>query len=167
MIDALTLPATLTARDGEFSVRAAAPDDLEPLVALISGDPVSAARGDTASPQDRDAYARALDAIQEDPRNVQLVAERDGDVIGTLQLTLIPGISRRGSARLQVEAVRVRDDQRSAGIGRALMRWVGEVAPALGAQLVQLTSDAQRVDAHRFYERLGYEASHVGYKLHV
>ncbi|WP_203136121.1 GNAT family N-acetyltransferase [Microbacterium sp. JZ31] len=167
MIEALTLPVTLAARDGEFSVRAAESADLDVLVALIANDPVSAARGDTASPDDLDAYARGLEAVQADPRNVQLVAERDGVVIGTLQLTLIPGISRRGAARLQVEAVRVRDDQRSAGIGRALMRWVGDVAPTLGARLVQLTSDAQRVDAHRFYERLGYEASHVGYKLHV
>ena len=161
MIDALALPVTLDAREGAFTVRAATPADLEALVALIANDPVSAARGDTASPDDRDAYARGLAAIQADARNVQLVAERDGVVIGTLQLTLIPGISRRGAARLQVEAVRVRDDQRSAGIGRALMRWVADVAPGLGAPLIQLTSDAQRVDAHRFYERLGYARSPV------
>ncbi|WP_345752049.1 GNAT family N-acetyltransferase [Microbacterium rhizophilus] len=167
MLQGLDLPVELTATDGAFRVRAAGPADLDALIALIAADPVSAARGDTASDEDRAAYASALERLQEDPSNVQLVAERGGAVIATLQLTLIPGLSRRGTTRLQVETVRVRDDLRSAGIGRALMRWVGEIAPRRGAHLVQLTSDAQRVDAHRFYERLGYEASHVGYKLHV
>ena len=168
MLNGLPLPVTLTARDGEFHVRAAGSSDLDALVELIAGDPISATRGDTASPDDRDAYARGLDQVQADPRNVQLVAERAGEVIATLQLTLIPGLARRGADRLQVEAVRVRDDVRSLGIGRALMRWVADdVAPALGATLIQLTSDAARSDAHRFYERLGYAASHVGYKLRV
>ena len=168
MLNDLELPVTLSARDGEFLVRAAESSDLDALIELIAGDPISAARGDTAAPDDRDAYARGLAQIQQDPRNVQLVAERDGVLIGTLQLTVIPGLARRGADRLQVEAVRVRDDLRSQGIGRALMLWISDVAaPALGATLIQLTSDASRRDAHRFYERLGYAASHVGYKLRV
>ncbi|MFL0412299.1 GNAT family N-acetyltransferase [Microbacterium paludicola] len=167
VLAALTLPAELTTPDGDLLVRGAEPADLDALIALIAADPVSAARGDTADDDDKAVYARALEALQADPSNVQLVAERGGEVVATLQLTLIPGLSRRGATRLQVETVRVRDDLRSAGIGRTLMRWVGEVAPTLGAQLIQLTSDAERVHAHRFYERLGYEASHVGYKLTV
>ncbi|KQY96247.1 transcriptional regulator [Microbacterium sp. Root53] len=166
MLTALELPAGLSARDGAFILRAAEPSDADALIALISSDPISAARGDVASAADRDAYVGALEAIQEDPRNLQLVAERDGGVIATLQLTLIPGLARRGALRLQVETVRVRDDLRSAGIGGAMMRWVSEVAaPALGARMIQLTSDAARIDAHRFYERLGYAPSHVGFKL--
>ncbi|MFS2242947.1 GNAT family N-acetyltransferase [Microbacterium sp. OR16] len=80
----------------------------------------------------------------------------------------MPGMARQGARRLLVEAVRVRSDLRSGGIGSALMRWVSEdAAPALGAAMVQLTSDAARTDAHRFYERLGYIGSHVGFKYHL
>jgi GNAT superfamily N-acetyltransferase len=94
----------------------------------------------------------------------------DGDqvVVGTLQLTVIPGMARRGSTRLLVEAVRVASTERSSGIGSALMRWVvGEAAIDLRAPLVQLTSDAARTDAHRFYRRLGFVDSHVGFKYAV
>jgi GNAT superfamily N-acetyltransferase len=88
--------------------------------------------------------------------------------MGTFQLTRIPGMARQGSTRLLVEAVRVRSDLRSGGIGGAMMRWVTDVAaPALGVSLVQLTSDAARTDAHRFYERLGFTGSHVGFKYRV
>jgi len=168
VLNDLELPVMLSARDGEFLVRPAVEHDLDALIELIANDPISAARGDTADPADRAAYARGLAEVQADPRNVQLVAERDGAVIGTLQLTVLPGISRQGASRVQVEAVRVRDDLRSSGIGRAFLRWVAEdAAPSLGASLIQLTSDASRTGAHRFYERLGYAASHVGYKLSV
>jgi GNAT superfamily N-acetyltransferase len=88
--------------------------------------------------------------------------------VGTFQVTRIPGMARQGSTRLLVEAVRVRSDLRSSGIGGAMMRWVTDLAaPALGASLVQLTSDAARTDAHRFYERLGFTGSHVGFKYRV
>jgi GNAT superfamily N-acetyltransferase len=89
-------------------------------------------------------------------------------VIGTLQLTVIPGMARRGSARLLVEAVRVAGPQRSSGVGTTLMRWVVEQAAIeLKTPLVQLTSDAARTDAHRFYRRLGFIDSHVGFKIAV
>jgi GNAT superfamily N-acetyltransferase len=121
-----------------------------------------------ASDDDRAAYARGLDDILADPSNDLLVVDLDGAVVATLQLTSIPGMARRGSRRLLVEAVRVRSDLRSAGIGGAVMRWVSDAAaPALGATLVQLTSDAARADAHRFYERLGYVGSHIGFKYNV
>ena len=84
-----------------------------------------------------------------------------------MQLTVIPGLARRGAARLQIEAVRVSSSQRNRGIGAAMMRWAIEDARASGVPLVQLTSDAARVDAHRFYERLGFEASHVGFKYRI
>lgn len=118
-----------------------------------------------ASGDDRPAYVTALTEILAEPSNDLLVVELDDAVVGTLQLTSIPGMARRGSRRLLVEAVRVRSDLRSAGIGTAMMRWVaGSAAPALGSAMVQLTSDAARADAHRFYERLGYTGSHVGFK---
>ncbi len=138
------------------------------MIRLLSDDPISAARGDLASEADRPTYAAALVEILADPSNDLLVVELDGSVVGTLQLTSIPGMSRRGSRRLLVEAVRVRSDLRSSGIGSAVMRWVSDIAaPATGAAIVQLTSDATRTDAHRFYERLGYVGSHRGFKYAV
>jgi GNAT superfamily N-acetyltransferase len=165
----LALPVQLAARIEGVILRRAMPADLDALMGLLADDPVSATRGDRADPGDAGLYRDALERILADPSNELLVAyDADGTVVGTLQLTLIPGMARRGSSRLQVEAVRVRSDLRSAGIGGAMMRWVADsAAPALGAALVQLTSDAARVDAHRFYERLGYAPSHVGFKLRI
>ncbi len=93
-----------------------------------------------------------------------MAIDEEQRVLGTMQLTRIPGMARRGTARLLVEAVLVRSDARSVGIGSAMIRWVMDVAAAArDAGLVQLTSDAVRTDAHRFSERLGFVASHVGF----
>ena len=169
MLADLVLPVPLAARVDGVVLRRATTADLAPLVALLADDPVSASRGDRADPGDAGLYRGALARILADPANDLLVAtDAAAAVVGTLQLTLIPGMARRGASRLQVEAVRVRSDLRSAGVGGAMMRWVADAAaPALGAALVQLTSDAARVDAHRFYERLGYARSHVGFKLRI
>lgn len=169
MLHDLALPVRLTTRSGELTLRNAVDGDLDALMALLSDDPISAARGDVAAPEDRPQYAEALRSIVDDPANALLVAEdADGRLVGTLQLTRIPGMARRGATRLLVEAVRVSSALRSGGIGSALMRWVTDVAaPALGTPLVQLTSDAARTDAHRFYERLGFTGSHVGFKYRV
>jgi GNAT superfamily N-acetyltransferase len=138
--------ATLTLPSGQAHLRRAIRDDLTPLIRLLADDAISASRGDAAREQDRPAYERAFEAMQ---------------------LTVIPGLSRRGAFRLQVEAVRVRSDQRGKGIGGAMIRWALDAAPGMGVRLVQLTSDAAREDAHRFYERLGFTASHVGFKCSV
>ena len=169
MLAPLALPVPLAARIEDVVLRRATAADLGPLMELLADDPVSASRGDRADPADTVLYRNALERILLDPANDLLVAtDADGALVGTMQLTLIPGMARRGGARLQVEAVRVGSDRRSAGIGGAMMRWVADTAaPALGAALVQLTSDAARVDAHRFYERLGYARSHVGFKLGI
>ncbi|WP_445337764.1 GNAT family N-acetyltransferase [Clavibacter sp. CFBP 8614] len=169
MLAPLLLPVPLPARVDGVTLRRATAADLAPVMDLMADDPVGAARGDRADPSDADLYRAALDRIVADPANDLLVAtDAEGALVGTLQLTLIPGMSRRGSSRLQVESVHVRSDLRSSGIGGAMMRWVADVAaPALGATLVQLTSDAVRVDAHRFYERLGYARSHLGFKLRI
>ena len=157
----LELPA------GSCVLRRARADDLDALLGLLADDPISATRGDTGSIADRPAYERAFAAIDADPAHQLLVATIDDVVVGTMQLTVIPGLARVGASRLQIEAVRVRSDRRNLGIGAAMIRWAVAQAPALGAALVQLTSDAARVDAHRFYERLGFSASHVGFKLAV
>lgn len=165
MLADLTLPVPLTTRIGEVTLRRAHADDTAAIVALLADDEISAARGDTASADDLPAYAAGLESVLADGSNDLLVAEHDGTVVGTFQLTRIPGMSRQGSTRLLVEAVRVSSELRSGGVGSALMRWVMHVATVeLGSPLVQLTSDAQRVDAHRFYERLGFAGSHRGFK---
>ena len=166
MLSDLDLPATLTTRIGEVTVRRARPADLPALMALLADDPISAARGDRADAADEATYDAALRSVLDAPLNDLLVVDDAGGVlVGTLQLTLIPGMARQGATRLLVEAVRVSSSQRSGGIGSAVMRWVMDVAaPATGATLVQLTSDAARVDAHRFYTRLGFVDSHIGFK---
>lgn len=169
MLDRLVLPQSVAAAAGDVAVRRARSDDLRALIRLLADDPISAGRGDVANEEDEPAYAAALDRIIGDPSNELIVAvDPAGAIVATLQLTVIPGMSRRGTTRLLVEAVRVARDQRSAGIGGALMRWVVErAAIELGASLVQLTSDAARADAHRFYRRLGFVDSHVGFKFQV
>ncbi|TPW78008.1 GNAT family N-acetyltransferase [Schumannella soli] len=171
----LTLPVTLTARDTEVEVRRATPADAPAIIGLLADDAISASRGDVAADEDAPAYLAALEQILADPANDLVVAverstgaDPQGDIVGTLQLTRIPGMARRGATRLTVEAIRVRSDRRSSGIGGALMRWVVErAAPELGVALVQLTSHVDRVDAHRFYERLGFERSHAGFKIAI
>ncbi|CAD6002869.1 GNAT family N-acetyltransferase [Agreia sp. COWG] len=159
---------TLNLPLGSVLLRRATIGDLSTIIDLLADDPISAARGDSADASDREAYEVAFAAIDRDPAQRLLVAvEADGSVVATMQLTVIPGLARRGASRLQIEAVRVSSSQRNRGIGAAMMRWALEDARASGVPLVQLTSDAARVDAHRFYERLGFEASHVGFKYRV
>jgi len=165
----VTVPTTLQTRDGEMTLRYSELGDIDTILQLLADDPVSALRGDTARPEDRPAYEKAFHAIATTPANALLVVVApSGEVVATMQLTAIPGMARRGSHRLQVEAVRVSASQRSSGIGGAMMRWVIETAaPTLGASLIQLTSDEARTDAHRFYTKLGFEASHIGFKYTI
>ena len=169
MLAALDLPATLTARAGDLTVRRATPADLPALMALLADDAISAARGDRADAADEATYEAALRSVLDAPLNDLLVVDdADGVLVGTLQLTVVPGMARQGATRLLVEAVRVSSRVRSGGIGGALMRWVMHVAaPATGTALVQLTSDAASVDAHRFYTRLGFRDSHIGFTYAV
>ncbi|BCB87934.1 GNAT family N-acetyltransferase [Phytohabitans suffuscus] len=145
----------------DLAFRAATRDDLPAIVALLADDTLGAARESAGDP----AYAAAFDAIEADPRNTLVVADRAGEVVGTMQLTYIPGLSHRGGERLQIEAVRVRADQRGLGLGREMIGWAVEQARARGCRLVQLTTDKRRTDAHRFYASLGFTASHEGMKL--
>ncbi|MGJ9405881.1 GNAT family N-acetyltransferase [Nesterenkonia aurantiaca] len=169
MIASLELPATLPTRIGDLTLRRAQHEDLDTLMRLLADDPISAGRGDQAAAADVDRYDAALTDLIKDPSNeMLLVISGTGDPMATMQLTRIPGLTRRGSTRLLIEAVRVSSAQRSSGIGSAMMTWVVDVAaPATGASLVQLTSDDARGDAHRFYERLGFVASHRGFKYQL
>lgn len=169
VIPTLNLPVTLSARAQELTLRRASANDLRALMLLLADDPISATRGDKADHSDVAAYRTALTAIITDPSNDLLVVVNEADEpLATMQLTRIPGMARRGSTRLLIEAVRVRSDSRSSGIGSAMMRWViGSAAPAMKASLVQLTSDEERQDAHRFYEGLGFVGSHRGFKYKV
>jgi GNAT superfamily N-acetyltransferase len=157
--------ATIAIGDTSFILRRAVRDDLEALVALIAADALRA-NDDSSAPEHLARYERAFAAIDADPAQTLVAVETsDGSVVGTMQLTLIPGLSRGGASRMQVEAVRIADGLRGMGLGSAMIRWAIDDARARGAALVQLTSDARRTDARRFYERLGFEASHVGFKL--
>ena len=151
------------APDG-FTFRDAEESDLPAIVALIAADQLGRTREDPGPPL-APGYGTAFRAIAADP-NQQLVVATDGaEVIGTLQLSFIPGIARNGAWRGQIEAVRVAADHRGAGLGQALFEWAIARCRSRGCALVQLTSDKARPDAHRFYERLGFVASHEGYKL--
>lgn len=143
-------------------IRPATRDDVAAIVALLADDPLGASREDLT---DLGTYDAAYDRVVADPGQHLVVAERDGTVVGTLQLSVIPGLSRRGATRSVIEGVRVARDARGSGLGTELVTWAVDESRRRGATLVQLTSDASRADARRFYERLGFVASHVGFKL--
>ncbi|WP_433891924.1 N-acetyltransferase family protein [Streptomyces sp. CA-111067] len=139
--------------------------DLPAMVALLSN-PDEDVLVDPLTVEVGEAYLRAFEAVDADPRNELLVLdEGDGTVLGCLQLTYIPGLGRRGIERALIEAVRVRADRRGAGLGRALLTEAIARARTRGCGLVQLTSGKRRTDAHRFYDALGFVASHEGFKL--
>jgi GNAT superfamily N-acetyltransferase len=146
----------------DYTIREAGRDDVEAIVHMLADDQLGTTRDD---PGDLVPYLRAFDAIDADPNQLLVVVVSDGESVGTLQLTIIPGLARRGALRGQVEAVRIRADHRGSGLGAELLRWAIEESRRRGCALVQLTSDTSRTQAHRFYERLGFEPSHTGFKL--
>ncbi|MEU2160463.1 GNAT family N-acetyltransferase [Streptomyces chengbuensis] len=145
----------------ELQIRPASPSDIPAIVAMLADDPLGAQRESLDDPA---PYLAAFARLADDPNQHLVVAERDGRTVGTLQLTIIPGLSRRGATRSIIEAVRIHADERGSGLGTQLIEWAVEESRRHDCHLVQLTSDASRTDAHRFYERLGFEASHVGFK---
>jgi ribosomal protein S18 acetylase RimI-like enzyme len=148
----------------DLLIRRATTEDVPALVAMYADDPLGAGR---ETPDDLAPYLEAYRRLAQDPNQYLMVAERSGKVVGTLQLTVIPGLSRRGTTRSVIEGVRVRSDERGSGLGSRLVRWAVEESGRQGCRLVQLTSDATRTDARRFYERLGFTASHIGFKLQL
>ncbi|MFF6948376.1 GNAT family N-acetyltransferase [Streptomyces iakyrus] len=149
---------------GDLEIRSAVTDDVPAIVAMLADDPLGAQR---ESPDDLGPYLAALERLSADPNQHVVVAVRQGRVVGTLQLTIIPGLSRRGATRSIIEGVRIHADERGSGLGTQLIEWAIDTSREQGCQLVQLTSDRTRSDAHRFYERLGFTASHTGFKLQL
>ena len=148
----------------QMTIRRATEADLPAIVRLLANDPLGKTRERYAEPLP-EAYLKAFAAVQAQAGNAVLVAEAGGQVIGCLQLTFIPGLTRLGMTRAQIEGVRVDESRRGERIGERLFTHAIEAAREAGCGLVQLTTDASRPDAHRFYERLGFTASHVGMKL--
>jgi len=148
----------------ELSFRPAAIADLPGIIAMIVDDQLGQARDDASLPLDQ-RYLDGFAAIQRDPNQMLVVVEQLGGLVGCMQITVIPGISRRGAWRGQIESVRVARSKRGAGIGTAMFEWGIAECRRRGCNLVQLFTDKSRKDAHRFYERLGFKASHEGMKL--
>lgn len=154
----------MTETSSDLLIRPATEGDLPAIAVLLADDPLGAAREST---DDLTPYVAALKRLTDDPHQHVVVAVRGGSVVGTLQLTIVPGLSRMGSTRSIIEGVRVHADERGSGLGTRFIEWAIERSRAENCRLVQLTSDVTRVDAHRFYERLGFTASHVGFKLQL
>ena len=140
--------------------------DLEAIIAMLADDDLGGGREDVSVPPNP-AYVMAFDAIMRDPNQLMAVGELHGDVIACLQISFIPGLSRRGQWRGQIESVRIASGARGTGLGRQLFEWAIEQCRLRGCGLVQLTSDKTRGDAIRFYEGLGFVASHEGFKLQL
>jgi GNAT superfamily N-acetyltransferase len=143
--------------------RRATSEDLATIVALIADDGLGRGRERPGLPLDP-RYLAAFEAVNRDTNQLLAVAERNGQVVGTLQLSFIPGVSRLGAWRGQIEAVRITASERGGGLGRQMLDWALDQCRARGCSLVQLTSDKTRAGAHRFYGQLGFVASHEGFK---
>ncbi|MER5960768.1 GNAT family N-acetyltransferase [Streptomyces sp. NPDC002057] len=148
----------------DLEIRPAVTEDIEAIVAMLADDPLGAQR---ESPDDLGPYLSAFERLTNDPHQHVVVAVRGGKVVGTLQLTIVPGLSRRGATRSIIEGVRIHAEERGSGLGTQLIEWAVDESGRQGCRLVQLTSDVTRTDAHRFYERLGFEASHLGFKKNL
>ena len=159
--------ATVEVGASTVVLRRAEAGDISALVDLLAADQLGATRDGVNTDQDLAAYQRAFRAIDADPAHLLVVAQAGPQVVGTLQLSFIPGLARRGALRAQIEAVRVHESYRGRGLGAAMMGWAIEEARRRGCGLVQLTSDKSRPEAHRFYQQLGFVASHEGMKLRL
>jgi ribosomal protein S18 acetylase RimI-like enzyme len=150
----------------EISFRTATKEDLPAIVAMLADDEFGETR-ETIAASVPDEYTRAFEEMSRDPNNRVLLAEQNGAVVGSLQLVFTPSLSRRGTKRATVEAVRIASKFRGQNIGTALMREAIGQSRKAGCGLVQVTSDKRRTRAHLFYRRLGFEQSHIGFKLEL
>ena len=149
-----------------LAMRDATREDLLAIVRLLWDDETARHREDPSEPLDP-RYVAAFEAIDRDHNQRLIAAELDGRIVGTMQLSFLPGLSFRGSWRGLIEAVRIASDLRGQRLGEAMILWAVEQCRARDCKLVQLTSTATRTAAHRFYARLGFVQSHVGMKLHL
>lgn len=147
--------------DRVYRVQRAGRADVPALVALLSDDEI----GRTREGGEMARYEEAYDAIARDSSHYLAVVRAEDDrIIGTMQLTIIPGLSRGGTTRLQIEGVRVAATERSHGVGTAMLEWAHDHGRHRGATLAQVTTDRSRERAEAFYARLGYDNSHIGFK---
>jgi ribosomal protein S18 acetylase RimI-like enzyme len=146
----------------DVTIRRATESDIQAIVDMLADDSLGATR---ETPADLTPYRAAFATLDANPHQLLLVAEREGQVIGTAQLSFMPGLSHRGMLRADVEAVRIHSDARGEGLGSTLITHCIEEARSRGCGMIQLTSNASRTDARRFYERLGFTASHIGFKM--
>lgn len=146
--------------------RQATREDLPQIVRMLADDFLSATRERYENPLP-ESYLRGFEEIQNDKNNELIVAELNGEIVGTLQITFTPSISFQGGKRATVESVRVDEKHRGRGIGKELMKWAINRAREENCVAVQLTTNAERKDAHRFYENLGFKGSHLGMKLYL
>ena len=147
-------------------VRQATADDVPAIVALLADDPLGQQRERVGANLDAD-YAAAYEMIAADPNQCLAVSLVGDAIIGCLQISFIPGLTRRGSLRGQIEGVRIADGWRGRGYGRRLLLWAIDTCRQRSCRLVQLTSDRSRDDAQRLYKSLGFAKSHDGFKLHI
>jgi GNAT superfamily N-acetyltransferase len=150
----------------ELAYRRAVEADLVAIIDLLADDLLGAAR-ETSVSDTSARYSEAFSEIQADSNQYLCVVEDGSEIVATFQLTFIPGLSRGGSKRAQIEAVRVSRRRRGEKIGEAIFKWAIEYSRCRGCALLQLTTDKSRLDAHRFYDKLGFEPTHVGYKLQL
>ena len=149
-----------------MQIRPASTKDVSAIVALLANDKLGRLREDYRDPLPN-SYLQAFERIASDSNQHLVVLEDQGQLIGTLQLTFIPYLTYQGGVRAQIEAVRIHSDYRGQGLGEKLFRWAIDQAATEGAHVVQLTTDKKRPEAVRFYEKLGFVASHEGMKLHL
>lgn len=145
-------------------IRRARESDLSQLIAMFAADDVGG-HGDTTDADAYDDYLRAFNMIDASQNEQLFVAERDGEVVGTFQILFNRTLTGRGSLSMIIEAVQTRPDMRGKGIGAQMIGYAIEEAKRRDCRLLQLTSNAARTDAHRFYERLGFAKSHAGFKM--
>ncbi len=149
----------------QIRFRRARETDLPAIISLLAADELGQQRENPSLPLAKE-YEDAFQAVRADENQLLAVAVcADDTVVGTLQISFLPGLSRKGAWRGQIEAVRVAQSHRGSGLGQKMFQWAIAECQARGCSLVQLTSDNTRSDAHKFYEKLGFVASHVGYKL--
>ncbi len=147
-----------------ISFREAQENDLSHLVSMLADDELGAKREVLSQPLNQ-SYIEAFILIDKDPNNELIVVEYSNQLIGMLQLTFIPYLTYIGSWRCLIEGVRIHSEFRGQGLGEQIFRWVIDRAKEKKCQLIQLTSDKQRPDALRFYEKIGFVATHEGFKL--
>ncbi len=148
-----------------MEIRRADKKDVEHIIAMLADDALGNKRENYKTPIPND-YLDAFEKIDKDPNQLLVVVEEKEEIIGTAQLTFIQYLTYQGGMRAQIEAVRIKSSCRRAGLGETLFKWLIQTAQDRGVHVVQLTTDKTRPDALRFYEKLGFKATHEGMKMH-